>query len=171
MKIEEGCCYHIYNRGNNKGKIFFEDRNYIFFLMQFKKYVSSSADVFAYCLMPNHFHFFIRVNKKAEFERGIKNLFISYVKAVNQTYNRVGGLFQGRYKVKKVNSGTYYTRIVTYIHQNPSVSKLVKKIEDYKYSSFSAYLSEEPTSINKNEVLEWFGGSPEFIANHKIDDK
>lgn len=139
--------------------------------MQFKKYVSSSADVFAYCLMPNHFHFFIRVNKKAEFERGIKNLFISYVKAVNQTYNRVGGLFQGRYKVKKVNSGTYYTRIVTYIHQNPSVSKLVKKIEDYKYSSFSAYLSEEPTSINKNEVLEWFGGLPEFIANHKIDDK
>jgi len=117
MKIEEGCCYHVYNRGNNKGKIFFEDRNYIFFLMQFKKYVSPSADVFAYCLMPNHFHFFIRVNKKAEFERGIKNLFISYVKAVDQTYNRVGGLFQGRYKVKKVNSGTYYTRIVTYIHQ------------------------------------------------------
>ncbi|KIA92779.1 hypothetical protein OC25_15415 [Pedobacter kyungheensis] len=171
MKIEEGCCYHVYNRGNNKGKIFFENRNYYYFLLQFKKYVLPSTDVFAYCLMPNHFHFFIRVNNKTEFERGIKNLFISYVKAINQTYNRVGSLFQGRYKVKKVDTEAYYTRIVTYIHQNPSVSKLVNKMEDYKYSSFSAYLSNEPTSINKNEVLEWFGGLAAFITNHKTDDK
>lgn len=168
MKIEEGCCYHIYNRGNNKGKIFFDDRNYHFFLTQFKKYVSPSADIFAYCLMPNHFHFFIRVNDKFNFEKGIKNMFISYVKAINLSHNRVGGLFQGRYKVKKVDTESYYTRIITYIHQNPLTSKLVERMEDYKYSSFNAYLSNESTLINKPEVLEWFGGLAGFIAGHKV---
>jgi putative transposase len=171
MKIEEGCCYHVYNRGNNKGKIFFDDRNYSFFLTQFKRHVLPSVDIFAYCLMPNHFHFFLRVNDKFNFERGIKNMFISYVKAINLSYNRVGGLFQGRYKVKKVDSEAYYTKIITYIHQNPLSSKLVRKMEDYKYSSFNSYLSNEPTSINKSEVLEWFGGLAGFITDHKIIDQ
>lgn len=171
MKIEEGCCYHIYNRGNNKGKIFFEDRNYIFFLKQFKNYVSPHIDLFAYCLMPNHFHFFIRVNDQLNFEKGIKNMFISYVKAINITYNRVGGLFQGRYKVKKAESDPYFTKLITYIHQNPLLSGLVSKMEDYKYFSFRAYLANEPTSVNKKEVLEWFGNLTEFIAHHKVENK
>ncbi len=59
MKKEEGKYYHIYNRGNNKQKIFFDDENYLFFLSKFKKYLIPNIDVFAYCLMPNHFHFFI----------------------------------------------------------------------------------------------------------------
>ncbi|TCD27742.1 transposase [Pedobacter psychrodurus] len=171
MKIEEGCCYHIYNRGNNKGKIFFEDENYIFFLKQFKNYVLPSVDVLAYCLMPNHFHFFIRIKDRLNFEKGIKNMLISYTKAINQSYNRVGGLWQGRYKSKKVDSETYYTRIITYIHQNPLTSGLVKKMEDYKYSSFSSYLSDEPSSICKSEVLELFGGLAGFITDHRINDQ
>ena len=171
MKIEEGCFYHIYNRGNNKGKIFFEDGNYIFFLKQFKNYVLPSVDVFAYCLMPNHFHFFIRVNDGLNYEKGIKNMLISYTKAINQSYNRVGSLWQGRYKSKKVDSEAYYTRIIIYIHQNPLTSGLVKKMEGYKYSSFSSYLSDEPSSICKSEVLEWFGDLAGFITNHKINEK
>jgi putative transposase len=170
MKIEEGSFYHIYNRGNNKAKVFFEDRNYIFFLKQFKSYVLPSVDVFAYCLMPNHFHFFIRVKDRLNFEKGIKNMLISYTKTINQSYNRVGGLWQGRYKSKKVNSETYYTRVITYIHQNPFISGLVKNMEDYEYSSFRSYLWNEPTSVSKSEVLEWFGGLVGFIANHQVND-
>jgi putative transposase len=93
MKINSDTYYHLYNRGNNKDLIFFEPDNYTFFLNQFKKHVSPFCEVYAYCLMPNHFHFFIKVNDEIPFERGIKNFFISYSKAINKKYNRVGSLY------------------------------------------------------------------------------
>ncbi len=123
--------------------------------------------------MPNHFHFFIRINEAAPFERGIKNFFISYSKAINKKHERVGSLFQGRYKASEITSDSYYTTIITYIHQNPVIAGLVKNMEEYKYSSYATYLSAKETMLNKKEVLEWFGGLDSFIDHHKIslDDR
>ena len=61
--MEQGSFYHIYNRGNNKQDIFFEEKNYDLFLKNFDKYLSSFVDVYAYCLMPNHFHFLIKIKE------------------------------------------------------------------------------------------------------------
>ena len=61
QKLEVGVCYHIYNRGNNKENIFKEPQNYLYFLTLWKKYIQPIADTFCYNLLPNHFHFFIRV--------------------------------------------------------------------------------------------------------------
>ncbi|MEJ7691476.1 transposase [Daejeonella sp.] len=165
---EEGYNYHLYNRGNNKQKIFFEEANYVFFLKRFADYLLPHVDVFAYCLMPNHFHFFIRVNNPYEFEKGIKNFFISYSKAINKKYNRVGHLFQGRYKLQEVTDDSHFTRIITYIHQNPYVANLVKRMEDYKYSSYRSYLLTKPSMLERQEVLDWFGGLEGFFEDHKV---
>ena len=168
MKTYPEIYYHLYNRGNNKDLIFFEDDNYRYFLQLFKKHVSPFCEVYSYCLMPNHFHFFIRINDSASFEKGIKNFFISYSKAINKKYSRVGSLFQGRYKASEITSESYYTRIITYIHQNPVVAGLVKNMEDYKYSSYASYLSNKESILNRQEVLEWFGGLKGFIEDHKL---
>ncbi len=168
---EEGNCYHLFNRGNNKGNIFYEHQNYVFFLRQFLKYLSPHVDVFAYCLMPNHFHLFIRINEVTEFEMGIKNFFISYSKAINKRYSRVGHLFQGRYKLQEVNDDAYFTRILIYIHQNPLVAKMVTSMGDYNYSSYGSYLSTKSSMIKREEVLDWFGGLEEFIEAHKVITK
>ena len=168
MKINPETYYHLYNRGNNKDIIFFEPDNYIFFLSQFKKHVSPYCQVYAYCLMPNHFHFFLKIKDKTYFDKGIKNFFISYSKSINKKYSRVGSLFQGRYKASEITTDSYYTTVVTYIRQNPVVAKLAKNMEDYKYSSYRAYLSDKVTMLNKKEVLEWFGGLEYFIEHHKI---
>jgi REP element-mobilizing transposase RayT len=160
--------YHLYNRGNNKDNIFFEDDNYIYFLSQFKKYVSPFCEVYAYCLMPNHFHFFLKVTDEMKFEKGIKNFFISYSKSINKRYNRVGSLFQGRYKISEVDTKSYYTTIIMYIHQNPLKAGLVTKLTDYKYSSYPAYLSTKSTMIKKDDVLSWFGGLEGFIEDHHV---
>ena len=166
VKIKSETYYHLYNRGNNKNLIFFDNDNYIYFLQQFKNYVLPYCEVFAYCLMPNHFHFFIKINDQIRFEKGIKNFFISYAKAINKKYNRVGSLFQGRYKVSEITSDNYYTRIITYIHQNPVKAKLVKDMVDYQYSSYVSYLSNKQSVLKRAEVLQWFGGLEGFITDH-----
>jgi len=153
MKAYADKYYHIYNRGNNKDIVFFEDDNCIYFLNQFKKHASPFCNVYAYCLMPNHFHFFLRVNDEVNFEKGMKNFFISYSKSINKRYNRVGSLFQGRFKAPEITSDSYYTTIITYIHQNPVVAGLVKNMQDYTYSSYKAYLSNKETIIDRQEML------------------
>ena len=61
MRFEPGYLYHVYNRGNNKEKIFFKERNYFYFLTKVKLELSEYFHFIAYCLMPNHFHFLIRI--------------------------------------------------------------------------------------------------------------
>ena len=169
MKKEEGKYYHLYNRGNNKEKIFYQEENYSFFLAKFKAYLIPHVDVFSYCLMPNHFHFFIRINDLPAFENGIKNFFISYAKAINKKYSRVGSLFQGRYKVSEIESDVYFTRIITYIHQNPSIGEAKIQMDEYKFSSYAAYLAPQKNSLLKRaEVVDWFGGLQEFVKCHQI---
>ncbi len=63
MEFEKGNLYHIFNQGNNQRKIFFEHKNYLFFLEKIRTYISPYADILAWCLMPNHFHLMIRVNE------------------------------------------------------------------------------------------------------------
>lgn len=61
--IEEGHFYHIYNRGNNGGNIFFEEANYHYFLKLLAKYIYPIADIYCYCLMKNHFHLLVRIKE------------------------------------------------------------------------------------------------------------
>ncbi len=167
IKIEEHKYYHIYNRGNNRTKIFFEPNNYAYFLMQAEKYLIPYCDIYTYCLMPNHFHLFLRVNDKPNFEKSIKNFFISYSKSMNSRYNRVGSLFQGRYKAIEVKSDNYYSRIITYIHQNPLNAGLVTRLEDYPYSSYIDYLAQIPSFLSRLEVISWFGNLDNFVKEHQ----
>jgi len=58
--------YHFYNRGHNRGAIFFERKNYLFFLRRVGEYLSPVLDIVAYCLMPTHYHLLVGVRKKSD---------------------------------------------------------------------------------------------------------
>ncbi|MEA3349403.1 MAG: hypothetical protein U9Q82_02140 [Chloroflexota bacterium] len=58
--------YHIYNRGNNRETLFRQERNYHYFIQLYAKYIYPIADTFAYCLLPNHFHFLVRIKSEKE---------------------------------------------------------------------------------------------------------
>jgi putative transposase len=58
--------YHIYNRGNNRERIFYEQRNYAFFLLRLRQHLSPVLDVVAYCLMPTHYHLLVRIRQTSE---------------------------------------------------------------------------------------------------------
>jgi putative transposase len=168
--VESGRFYHIYNRGINKQTIFFRELNCDLFLDRVNKYLSGYIEIYAYCLMINHFHFLIRIKENAEsskIDNGFKNLFMSYAKAINEQEKRTGSLFQQKFKRKEIGDDHYFSWIIQYIHMNPVLAGLCKEPELWKYSSYNAIISDKATNLRRNEVLEWFGSKEEFIRIHQ----
>ena len=153
MKIKEDETFHIYNQGNNKQTIFFQHSDYLEFLQLFRKFVSPTCKVLAYCLMPNHFHFLIYVTPEAakpvrigniestKLSNGFRLMESIYAQYLNKRINRSGSLFRQRTKAKSLRDGDAYYGYLAfhYIHQNPLQSGLVTKLEDWEYSSFAEY--------------------------------
>jgi REP element-mobilizing transposase RayT len=160
--LESDCFYHIYNRGINGNKIFEEEENYMFFMNQFLKYLNRVYDVYAYCLMPNHFHFLVIIKSHNELlnfgneqqkvpknfglhsvqnltSKQISKLMSSYTQSYNKVYNRHGPLFESPFKRKKIDSEQYLKNVIIYIHQNPIEIK--RDFKTYKFSSYPAMLS------------------------------
>ena len=113
MHLIQNEFYHIYNRGNNKQVIFFNDNNYLFFIKKIREQLLPYADIICYCLMPNHFHLIVRANEKSVIEResfGGKSmqefvyrvgiLLSSYTQAINKQNRTIGSLFQQKTKAK-----------------------------------------------------------------------
>lgn len=92
--LYKGNIYHIYNRGNGNEKIFFNHRNYLYFINQYYNYLLDYLDTFAYCLLQNHFHLLARpkIDNPEIISEGIRRFFISYSMAVNIQEKRKGNL-------------------------------------------------------------------------------
>ncbi|WP_439880317.1 transposase [Pontibacter sp. MBLB2868] len=180
--LEPDKFYHVYTRGNNKESIFKEEGNYFYFLQLFKKYVSPYADTYAYCLLPNHVHFLIRIKPeeqliirtlenedllKINLQRQFSHLFNAYTKAINKRYNRTGSLFQERFRRKEVTSEVYFTRLVYYIHFNPQHHGLIDDFSNWAYSSYHSLHSESKTLLMRENVLEWFGSRDWYRKFHE----
>jgi putative transposase len=160
--------YHVYNRGNNREKIFFNRDNYVFFLEKFQLNVFSLCDLFCYCLMPNHFHFLIHIPEPFDNEKFSNNLRVSlrsYARAVNNQQHRSGSLFQQHTKFKCLNEVAnkldYGVTCFSYIHQNPLVSGLVSRMEDWEFSSFADYIGKRNGTMCNQELAFELIGLPE----------
>ena len=129
--------YHIYNRGCNKERIFFEDGNYLFLLNKLGEGANEHhISVLVYCLMPNHYHFLMRQDGETSVAVLMQEVFNSYTKAINRKYHRSGTLFQGPYKSTHVDKEEYLLHLCRYIHRNPLDGGLVKNIEEWDYSNY-----------------------------------
>jgi len=163
ISFDPGSYYHLYNRGVNRQKVFFEDRYYQFFLFNIERYIFPTADLIAYCLMPNHYHLLIYVRETSEVTSEVSTammkLSVSYTKMINLRYGRVGPLFQGAFQAKFVESDLYLSHLIGYIHLNPVTSELVDNPEDWLYSSFRDYLSLDPEEIIHMNSFENLGGN------------
>ncbi|MFN8337088.1 MAG: transposase [Cyclobacteriaceae bacterium] len=181
MQFNEGSFYHIYNRGNNKQRIFFSTNNYRFFLNKVERYISPNCDILSWALMPNHFHFLVRANEKTielikhtpieinALTEGIRLLLSSYTKAIQKQEKLSGNLFQQKTKAKCVDD--YCTIAFHYIHQNPLKARLAKKLEAWEFSSFREYLSKSDRSLCATEIAyEYLDIEPaNFVADsHKV---
>lgn len=152
--------YHVMLRGNNGNPIFFsdEDRGYICFLLQ-ESVQKFDHSIYAFCLMNNHIHLAIKVNDTS-LSCIMQNIAFRYTYYINKKYNRVGHLFQGRFKSIVVDVNAYFLELIRYIHLNPVRAKLVEDPKEYYWSSHTAYckLVECPW-LNINDVLRRFGAT------------
>ena len=155
MQFEVAHLYHIYNRGNNKQRIFFTRENYLYFLNKVNKYISPYCDILSWCLMPNHFHFLVHANDETvkivkeipininALTEGFRLSLRSYTQGINKQENRTGNLFQQKTKFTCITEGSvnYGYTAFQYIHQNPLKANLVTRLEDWEFSSFADYIN------------------------------
>ena len=176
--------YHFYNRGNNRQGVFFERDNYLYFLKGIKKYLWVSMDVLAYCLMPTHYHLLVRVkplpprqtsevlktsevlasDASRQVSLAMQKFGISYTKAINKRFGRVGALFQGQFRGKPIQNYEHLLSLCMYIHANPVKDGLVAMPEDWEYSNYPDWIGLRPgTLVNRDFIQEHFGTPAEYM--------
>ena len=185
----ENSYYHVYNRGVDKQNMFIEDIDYRIFLKYLKEALSEpikkkkavdvqgrsfnaieyqvknfekTISLIAFCLMPNHFHLLIKQHQKYSMESFMRSLSTRYVSYFNKKHERVGPLFQGRYKAALVTSDKYLLHLSRYIHLNPME---IGSDTTAAYSSYANYLGLKRSNwLKPSVVLDYFKeeSAPEF---------
>jgi putative transposase len=132
--------YHIIIRGINRQSLFEDDEDrekLISILLRYKMICGYS--IFAYCLMGNHLHLLLKIGSEP-LEQIMRRIGASYVFWYNKKYERVGYLFQDRFRSEPVDNDAYFFTVIRYIHQNPQKAGIVNKISEYKWSSYNEYI-------------------------------
>lgn len=146
--------HHVYNRGNNRQPIFFERDNYLYFLRLIRQtFIAHEVDVVAYCLVPNHYHLLV-YPRSDRVSQAVKSLSLSYTKAINKRFNRVGSLFQGRFQKMLITDSEYLVHVIRYIHLNPVKANLVRQPGDWEFSSYLEYAQLRSGTLPNLELIQ-----------------
>lgn len=202
-----GEIYHIYNRGVEKRNIFCGRVDYVRFihdLFEFndtelappferrykpqeanvryrKPYIEREhkkiVEILCFCLMKNHYHLLVKQIRGHGISLFMQKLGAGYTNAFNEKYDRVGPLFQGRYKLKHVDKEEYLRHLVCYIHLNPleflritdgsrklDFDKTWQRLNEYRWSSHIDCLGEDNfgSVIEKKFIRELFGKAKDY---------
>jgi REP element-mobilizing transposase RayT len=151
LRLEfSGALYHITARGNRQEDIFEDDGDREKFLSILEEVCERfNCICHAYCLMSNHYHLIIET-PDANLSKGMRQLNGVYTQSFNRAHNRVGHVFQGRYKAINVEKDSYLLELSRYIVLNPVRAKMARTARDWRWSSYRAMIGQ----VNKPEFLE-----------------
>jgi len=188
-----GAIVHIYNRGNNKEKIFFEEQDYRAFLFRLglclgfteeelnkEKLIAmpysriritetdkNSFKLHIFSLLPNHFHLLIEQIGDVSISKLMSKLCTSYSKYINKKYKRVGHVVQDCFKAVLIENNPQLMWTSSYIHTNAVKDGLVKHPKDYKWSSYNDYAFDRNLPIvTKDLILGTFESKKNFIEQN-----
>ena len=189
-KFAKGAIIHIYNRGNNKEKIFYDDQDRKAFLFRLglcfgftekelnkEKLISvpysririigintNKFKLYAFSLMPNHFHLLIEQAGDISISNFMSKICTSYAKYINKKYKRVGHIFQDQFKAVLIENNAQLMWVSSYIHMNAVKDGLVKHPSEYEWSSYNDYTyNRNLPIITKELLLETFGNQKNFV--------
>lgn len=196
--------YHVYNRGVEKREIFCDDNDYYRFihnLFEFndinladkfseirsqkiepeRKPRKFLVNILVFCLMPNHFHLLLEQKQENGISEFLRKLGVGYAMYFNQKYERVGSLFQGRFKAVLVDSESHFIHLPYYIHLNPldliipewrerkikDYRKAIQFLESYRWSSYVDYIGKRnfPSVTQRGFLMKYFNSPKEYKEN------
>lgn len=167
--ISEGNIYHVTSRGTGKQLIFEDDDDRRTFLHLLRKALSDNAvELYAWCLMDNHFHLLLHGALEA-ISLCMHCLCGMYARWFNERAGRTGHLFQERFGSEAIDTDTYLLTVVRYIHKNPEKAGIAHA-STYRWSSYREYVG-HPTYCKTQFVLNVFGSRQEFVSFHSQDDE
>ena len=194
-KYDEGFCYHIYNRCTTEINLFQSAEMCDFFLHRLKKYVEPFIHVYAYCLMPNHFHLLVRIKNKSEIKEAsidynesnklkqfhaneialndviedqMRRLFSRVVLRFNKITKRIGPVFTERMKRISLHSELEVIDRLCYIHHNPIHHLFAIRFENWEYSSYNSFINGKHLFLGQKEInANFFRNQNEFIETHE----
>jgi len=196
-KPQVGEYYHVYNRGTDERLVFLDEEDYQRFLTGVDEFndirsipnlfrkrstlqniprnqETRLVEIICYCLMPNHYHFIIKVVREGGLSKFIQKLGTGYTKYFNIKYQRSGVLFQGKYKSIHIEHSSYLLHLSRYIHLNPldilipswrkkkfSIRNKMPFLMEYKYSSLQYFLKDLQGLPNRSSIEVY----PEIILD------
>ena len=195
--LEANRYFHIIAKANGNNLLFNSDNNKHFFLQRYLSYSTGYFETYSYALMNNHAHWLIKCNSyeslvqhietipteiqkkhqkkfllqqisfEEEQEFQWKDFFISYAMAFNKENNRQGSLFINPFRRVEVADDAHFTQLIIYHHANILKHTGQKNFQHYRWSSYQSILSDKPTHLKRDIVLDWFGGKEQFIKIHR----
>lgn len=214
-KFVNGYLYHLYNRGVEKRDVFQKEKDYIRFIGDLYEFndikpsvlnigrrllevrlltvrVKPLVEILAFCLMPNHYHLLVRQKEKDGITEFMRKLGTGYTNYFNLRYDRVGPLFQGKFKAVLLEKEAHLTHLPHYIHLNPldlslpewrdqkikNIKEALRILNKYPWSSLHVYLGKktllpliEPTFLKENVggPIEFLHAMREWIRDTQFD--
>lgn len=193
--LRSGYYYHIFNRGVEKRTVFENKTQYrhllnaiTYYMLDIKNlkysyfleltisernkivYLANQnpkqpVKLISYCLMPNHFHLLLRQECDNGISNFLRKITDSYTKYFNLKNNRVGPLFQGKFKSRIIESDSHLLHISRYIHLNPytnGITKTIEENENYAWSSIREYIKNDQLICDGSIILSIIGGADNY---------
>lgn len=163
--------YHIFNHANADDLLFAINDNYDYFLKLFGRFLPPFIHLYAYCLLPNHFHILISFDHTREkpcFHQ-LSKLFNSYTRSFNLFNNRKGSLFRKNFKRRRLLTLEEIKTTMMYIHRNPMHHGFTGQYGTWEYSSYNNIVNPEKSEVTfpiQYDVFSLFGGREAFLIAH-----
>lgn len=152
----KGATYHITARGNHRNDIFRDEEDFQYYLTVIEEallyYSEYNYNLACYCLMDNHVHLMIKTDTK-ELGALVARIHSIYTRYFNKKYHYIGHLFQDRYYSELIEDDKQLLQTSRYIHLNPVKAKMVKKPDEYRWSSYKMLIGEESKKLISLEII------------------
>lgn len=156
--------YHILNRGNGRQRVFHKDRDYLAFLKLLDETKQQyRIDLYAYCLMPNHFHLLLKPLEGEELSPAMQWFMTTHVRRYHQHYQSSGHLWQGRFKSFDVSGDEYFLTVARYIEGNPVRAGLVESAANWVWSSHRGRCGLQQDTLIEQLPISWEGDWTEYV--------
>lgn len=187
LPLKTNSYYHIFNHANGWDDFYYDEQNCAYFLKKLRFHLWPVIDIYAYNLLPNHFHLIVKIKPDVVIQAASRtwcrwrrvpfrvlqpnqqfsNFFNGYTKAMNKVYERRGSLFNKQFKRVLIENDDHLRYVIAYVHTNAEKHNLIDDFRNWEFGSYPKIISDKPTYLLKNEVINLYGGFKNFEIYHK----